>query len=299
MGMNKNAVLFLLGAYRQGVRFERCLTLGHLQINVYRKPLEALLRKVGAFDAALFGQFPSDGSVPYADPFLRMLGAKDLHVMDVSDYEGADILQNLNEPIPDALKGRFDVVFDGGTLEHVFNFPTAIRNCMDMVAVGGSLFFHLPANNNCGHGFYQFGPDVFYRTLSPENGFKVARMIIHADGPYNRWYQVADPQEVRQRVELITFRPMYLLVHAIKTHDRGAAWHPPQQTTYEQGDYATMRTANETRKQSLAAARRAALVERFPAVSQLLRVIKHGVQFYARHSLTNRRIYRPVPKLPT
>ncbi|MDA0577408.1 MAG: class I SAM-dependent methyltransferase [Verrucomicrobia bacterium] len=296
--MNKNAVLFLLGARMQGINFDRCLTLGRLQINVYRKPLRALLQRAGVLDESLFAQIPTDGSVPYADPFLRMLGARDLHVMDYSDYEGADVLQDLNTPVPETLKQKFDVVFDGGTLEHVFNFPVALRNCMDMVAVGGSLFFHLPANNNCGHGFYQFGPDVFYRALSPENGFEVRRMIIHADGPYNRWYQVADPQVVRQRVELITFRPMYLLVHAVKTRDVGTAWQRPQQTTYEQTDYASMRNANAALSDSGSAARRAALVDRFPAIAQLLRVLKHGVQFYTSHALMNRRIYQPVPKLP-
>ncbi|MDA0990567.1 MAG: methyltransferase domain-containing protein [Verrucomicrobia bacterium] len=298
MGLNSNAILFLLGAHRSGVRFERCLTVGRLHINVYRQPLQRMLQRAGVYDEVLFNQLSYASAVTYADPVLRMLGARDLHVMDVSDYEGADTLQDLNQPIPESLKSRFDVVCDGGSLEHVFNVPTALRNYMDMVVPGGSLFIHTPANSCCGHGFYQFSPDLFYRALSPENGFKVVRLILHADGPYNRWYQVADPREVRQRVELITWKPMHMLVHAVKTRDVGAAWVMPQQTTYEAADYKVMRTELEQAQESRRVVARAWWADHFPRVTQLLRVLKHGFLFYATHSLFNRRLYQPVPKLP-
>ena len=63
--------------------------------------------------------------------------------------------------------GQFDVVYDGGTLEHVFNFPVALRNAMELLRPGGRLFtIHTCANNLCGHGFYQFSRELFYRTLS-------------------------------------------------------------------------------------------------------------------------------------
>ena len=80
----------------------------------------------------------------------------------------------MNLPIGDDLKRKFSVVIDGGTLEHVFNFPVAIKNCMQMLDVGGHFFVHTMANNFMGHGFYQFSPELFYRVFSPENGFRDA-----------------------------------------------------------------------------------------------------------------------------
>jgi len=42
----------------------------------------------------------------------------------------------MSQPIDTIHKNKYDLVFDGGTLEHVFNFPVAIKNCMEMVKVG-------------------------------------------------------------------------------------------------------------------------------------------------------------------
>ena len=114
------------------------------------------------------------GSGGYAEEFLKRLGAKETISIDASAYEGASLVHDMNLPIGDDLKRRFSVVIDGGTLEHVFNFPVAIKNCMQMVDVGGHFFVHTMANNFMGHGFYQFSPELFYRVFSPENGFRDA-----------------------------------------------------------------------------------------------------------------------------
>jgi len=72
-------------------------------------------------------------------------------------------------------------VIDGGTLEHVFNFPVAIKNAMQMVRAGGRLSLSPPANNYFGHGFYQFSPELFYRVLSAEKRVPLERMIALVD----------------------------------------------------------------------------------------------------------------------
>jgi hypothetical protein len=114
----------------------------------------------------------------YIEPLLRRLGAQRVESIDQSDYEHASIIHDLNEPIPESLKKSFSCVFDGGTLEHVFNFPLAIKNCMEMVAVGGHFLGITCANNFTGHGFYQFSPELFYRVFSPENGYIVEDMLL-------------------------------------------------------------------------------------------------------------------------
>ena len=44
--------------------------------------------------------------------FFRMMGITDLHNLDVSTYEGADIIHNLNQPVPESLCGQFDFIID-------------------------------------------------------------------------------------------------------------------------------------------------------------------------------------------
>ncbi len=98
------------------------------------------------------------------------MGATRIESIDKADYEEATILHDMNQPVPDQLKGSFSLVFESGTLEHVFNFPQSIKNCMEMVRVGGHFVGITIANNLMGHGFYQFSPELYYRVLSPEMG---------------------------------------------------------------------------------------------------------------------------------
>ncbi|MCY2980428.1 MAG: hypothetical protein NTU79_17315 [Planctomycetota bacterium] len=151
--------------------------------------------------------------------------------MDASTYEQADIIHDLNVPVPDNLKAQFDVVFDGGTMEHVFNYPQAIKNAMEMVKIGGRLMLYFPANNWCGHGFYQFSPELMYRMLSENNGYKMEHVYAHGKG--DRWYSVVDPEVVQERVELNRERcTTYLLVQARRTTEKPIFHDLPQQSDY-------------------------------------------------------------------
>jgi hypothetical protein len=108
-------------------------------------------------------------------------------------------------------------VLDGGTLEHVFDFPTAIRNCMKMVALGGHLLCRTPANNYLGHGFYQFSPELFFRIFSEDNGFRFVTEAVVEVGPFASWYEMLDPKRGGHWAELVNARPTYLFVFAEQT----------------------------------------------------------------------------------
>ncbi|WP_051358088.1 hypothetical protein [Rubidibacter lacunae] len=107
---------------------------------------------------------------------MKFLGAESIDSFDYSGYEGATCEHDFNQPISEDYHARYTVAIDGGTLEHVFNFPVAIANCMRMVEVGGHYLGLTPSNNLMGHGFYQFSPELYFRVLSPENGFSIEKM---------------------------------------------------------------------------------------------------------------------------
>jgi len=152
--------------------------------------------------------------------------------MDCSTYQSATIAHDLNEPVPDEYKNAFSCVFDSGTVEHIFNFPQAIKNCMEMVSIGGHFLTVTTANNFMGHGFYQFSPELYYRVLSPENGFEVESMVLCETDANAAWYRVDDPQNLGSRVELINSRPTYLMVRARKTQSALIFATTPQQSDY-------------------------------------------------------------------
>jgi hypothetical protein len=39
-----------------------------------------------------------------------------------ADYEGGGIVHDFNEPLLQHLRGRYSLVFDGGSSEHIFSF---------------------------------------------------------------------------------------------------------------------------------------------------------------------------------
>jgi SAM-dependent methyltransferase len=168
----------------------------------------------------------------YIEPLLHNLGAAHVDSLDASDYERATLVHDLNLPLPDELRGKYSLVLDGGSLEHVFNFPQALRNCMDAVELGGHLLLMTPANNQFGHGFYQFSPDLFYRAFAPENGFAMVIMLIRASHSWARWRHVSDPRVVGGRVTLTSPWSSLLFVLAKRTSPVEPFATPPQQSDY-------------------------------------------------------------------
>ncbi|MDQ3088983.1 MAG: class I SAM-dependent methyltransferase [Acidobacteriota bacterium] len=221
MGIDKDAAKFLLSARERKVNFQKTLMLGNQLFEVPRSDYKILTDTFKLKDL---------GRVKTSNDFFHLLGAEEVSAMDISDYEGATILHDLNQPIGDELKEKFTFVLDGGTLEHVFNFPNALSNAMKMVKVGGHLVIITGGNNFLGHGFYQFSPELFYRALSEENGFAVNRLV--AAEVRGNWYEAADPQQIKGRVELINDKQVYLMVLAEKRASKPLFVNVPQQSDY-------------------------------------------------------------------
>jgi hypothetical protein len=229
MGINVQTLRFLLTAKRSGVSFENTMMIGRQNTYNSLPPKEA----VAIF--LEFGQFVGNDALQtpdgYVEPMLTRLGAIHIDSIDYSSFEGASVIHDMNLPIPDELKSRFSVVIDGGTLEHVFNFPQALKNAMEMVAVGGHFLAVTPCNNYMGHGFYQFSPELFFRAFSEENGFKLEDVFI-CRWPRGRWYRVSDPKVIGTRVELINNYPTSLFVQAKRLRKTEVFATTPQQSDY-------------------------------------------------------------------
>jgi len=282
MGLDINAVQFLIAARKRGAGFGRTLMLGRQSLNVFPATMAGLLERSGLKADKFKAPAPK---CAYAEPFFEALGAAQVDALDNSNFEGAKLVHDLNQPIPAEWRAQFDAVIDGGTLEHVFHFPTGLRNAMELLREGGRLFSHTCANNLCGHGFYQFSPELFYRALSPENGFTVERMVMHRVGPYGHWYEVSDPNAIQSRVELISFTPMHLLVQARRTAIREIFTQPPQQSDY------TVRWQT-TEKGAVPAVK----APRFAKLARLIQAVGTGLEFYRRQSLRNRKFFRKTSR---
>jgi hypothetical protein len=319
LGVTRSIAEFLAQAAHQGVRFERTLTVGRQTTFVGPHRLRSVLREHGPA-WAIDREMTFEDSPWTIEPFLAALGAREIRAMDSSSYEGAEIIHDLNEPVPEELHGRFTLLLDGGSLEHVFNVPVALASYMELVEVGGHLIILTSGNNYQGHGMYQFSPELFFRVLSHENGFSVERMVAMEEYvslqpllggtiPYaldGRWFDVIDPAVVGDRVLLQNSRPVLLAVQARRTHrvtplvrpvyqsDYAAAWRTAEvQGTAPQTSRWGRRAEALARRRLSVAGRMTLALDLLPRALPFLNPFWLGRGARAR-SFANRALYRQI-----
>lgn len=298
MGIDIETARFLLARRRDGTSFEHCATLGRQHYFLSNKETAGLLREFGLSGGDFPKLFPPTYP-PYSEPFWEMLGAKELVTIDASRFEGATHVHDMNQLIPAEWQESYDVVCDVGTLEHVFNFPVAIRNSMQMVKRGGHLFLQSPANNHFGHGFYQFSPELFFRVLSPKNGFQIAHCVAVEYGLWPRWFVVSDPESVRARVTLINSHRVILLIWARRTEIVPVLRETPQQSDYAAAWSETHQPEQGTPNIKSASANvqslKRRLLESAPRLARLVDRLRFS-RFSRGFSFSNRRSFTPISK---
>lgn len=225
MGVDNIAATMIVVSAESGVNFENVITIGR-QKNYIRNPLRKKICSMKNFNDNCLAE-------NYIESFLLEIGAGTVDSLDASDYEGASVLQDLNLPIPPELKDKYTFVIDSGTMEHVLNVPLGMENIRRMTAPGGHVLMVSPANNWLGHGFYQFSPELFFRSFGPENGFQVERCLVAFEGFFSlKFYSIPDPQVLGRRWHISAKKRTSLIVLARKTGDHSDG-------IVQQSDYAS------------------------------------------------------------
>ena len=293
MGLFTGDFRFLLSAKRMGLRGISACTIGSQPLFFSEGVMDRIAKECDQDLTPL----ARGKSTYFTDDVLRSLGFEHVDILDISGYEGANILQDLNVPIPPKLHERYDLIVDGGSLEHVFNFPMAIENIMRMAKVGGEIILISPSNNYCGHGFYQISPELFFRVFSPENGFEMLRIYMHCGG---RYYHVTDPVSVKGRVELLNSKLALLMVHARKVAHLPEKLSPPQQSDYVTEWSKSQGGAKSKQDSRLKAIIRARIspkiTKKIAELHYLLNLKRNAWSLERRARLTNRKLYRPVTR---
>lgn len=101
----------------------------------------------------------SGGRITQESFFAAFTGARVLS-LDVSDYEGADIVCDIQDKLPWRHRHAADFVYDGGSLDNIFDVAAALRNISRLLKPGGRFF----ASNNGGPhptSYLKFSADWF------------------------------------------------------------------------------------------------------------------------------------------
>jgi hypothetical protein len=170
MGMMLYDALVLAKVAAQLPRRDSVLTLGVPTLNFRYQDFKLQAQKRNVLDVRDQGHI---GEFHDHKGFFHNLGFKAISSLDISAYEGADIVEDLNNPdIAERIGKRYDLIYDSGTVEHIFDAPVALRTINRLTEVGGAVVHISPANGFMDHGFWQISPDLlisFYRSA----GFKV------------------------------------------------------------------------------------------------------------------------------
>jgi hypothetical protein len=121
------------------------------------------------------------GAAPYAAGELDKIAHNGTYVGDTFvragfTYAAIDIapaphtfrLDLDSDTLPEAHRGRYDLVDNSGTTEHVLNQLNAFRVIHDAVKVGG-MMCHVVPMADFQHGFFSYGPKFFWALASANN----------------------------------------------------------------------------------------------------------------------------------
>ena len=165
MGIDRSALNAILLSCKYIKNKTNLLTLGRQQIHTIKELNIDIGNKFNIdLSSIIYGN--------YCENFFRSIGFENVESIDNSNYENAKYIYNLNYPILEEFKNKYDYIYDGGTTEHIFNIPQVFENIIDMLNIDG-LFVSVTCNNNfSGHGMIFI---VFYSKIWNENNRYVHR----------------------------------------------------------------------------------------------------------------------------
>ena len=124
MGIDIQALKLLKISYDRSGAFKKTLTIGRQGVHAPKQAISVLL------NAESYELEPFCESL-----FINFLGSSEVDSIDASSYENATIVHDLNKPFDTDKK--YDTIFDGGCLEHIYNVPQALKTISQLCNVGG------------------------------------------------------------------------------------------------------------------------------------------------------------------
>lgn len=224
MGIDVHSLNFLRFCHKKGGDFGATVTLARHGLHVTKAIADDDYNKRIVEEA--------EGDYFIDETLKRAFGSSSVDSIDFSDYEGASIIHDLNLPISNDIP-QFDTVIDAGTSEHIFSVTTALATARDLCRPGGMVIHILPANNFCGHGFWQFSPELFLGLYSSANGFRDTEIYLAKLDDPKRWFRLRALAHAGRGNFFSSFR-LHLLVRTVKAASSKSEFRHPQQLDYTQ-----------------------------------------------------------------
>lgn len=93
--------------------------------------------------------------------FFSLFSDAQIMAVDVTDYEEADIIHDMTQPLPDHMIGAYDFVINGSCLDNIFDPAAAQRNFGRVLKPSGRLF-QVEWGSSFSSAYVMFSPEWFY-----------------------------------------------------------------------------------------------------------------------------------------
>lgn len=148
-----------------------------------------------------------------ADSLFALLGFTRTLAVDVSDFEGAELVVDLNRPIEKELAGICDFLFDGSVLDNIFDPVTGLRNAARMVRPGGRLLFTNAGNYSTRFNAipYLIFTGVWFYDYFAINNFSDLQVFVTCAHPQGQSEYMLDHDNMTREFGKGLVRPMVSL----------------------------------------------------------------------------------------
>jgi len=124
------------------------------------------------------------------------INEKDYFDIDKFNFDRPKILYDLQKPMKKKFFNKYDFVLDSGTLEHIFDTTSVLKNLVQITKAGGRILHIIPVHNYVNHGFYSFSPTFIYDFYT-KNKFKIEEMYVTELGSLSyRFYKYNHTQSL-------------------------------------------------------------------------------------------------------
>jgi len=162
------------------------LQLGRQRIDLTFEDTVDILTKVGIQpDIAAYERHKDESYLAAKNPkylsdteFLALYGLEDVESIDVSEVDKPEIVHDLNFPVDPKYHGKYSLIIDGGTFDHLFDIRQAFVNMAELLSDRGRIIqWNATSNYSENNTYMSFSPSLF-ADYYLGNGFKRCDLYI-------------------------------------------------------------------------------------------------------------------------
>lgn len=106
--------------------------------------------------------------------------ADQYHCVDIDGRVGSLVMDLNFDSIPDEQKGKYDLITNHGTSEHIFNQYNVFKTIHEFARVGGVFVHAVPFTVHLEHGFFNYQPNLF-DALARYNSYETLGVWVGPD----------------------------------------------------------------------------------------------------------------------